>query len=90
MKISNLIIGDKITHYCSGKLVEGAVIEIGLNRVRTEHEPVNWGKDIYTNTLIVESESLQKKWGGTDKNGLPCKGRDTTPGAWFEGTELTV
>lgn len=90
MKIQDLKIGDKITHYCTGFLVEGTVIETGIKAITTEHEPVQYGKDIYTRTLVTESSYLQKKWGGTSELGLPCKGPDTTPGAWYEGTALTV
>lgn len=88
MKLQDLKIGDKITHYCSGKLVEGTVIEIKGDGVICEHEPVNWGRDIYTRTGIYPSTYLQKKWGGTDKNGQPCKGSETTPGAWYKGKRL--
>jgi len=90
MKLQNLKIGDKITHYCSGLLVEGTVVIKGKKMVVTEHKPVNWGKDIYTNTSIMESSELQKKWGGKDKNGNPAKGMDVTPGAWYKGKPLTV
>ena len=90
MKLSELKIGDSIKHYCSGVIVTGEVIETGKDFVVTKHDPVNWGSDIYTNTRIMESSYLQKKWGGTDKHGLPSKGPATTPGAWFEGKELTV
>lgn len=90
MKLQDLKIGDKITHYCSGKLVEGTVVIKGKKMVTTEHEPVNWGRDTYTNTSIVESSYLQKKWGGTDENGQPSKGMDITPGAWYKGNPLTV
>ncbi len=90
MKLQDLKIGDKITHYCTGFLVEGTVIETGLKAVTTEHEPVTYGKDIYTRTLVTESSYLQKKWGGTSEAGLPSKRPDTTPGAWYNGNALTV
>ena len=88
MKLQNLKIGDKITHYCSGKLVEGTVIEKKGHGVICEHEPVRWGNDTYTQTGIYPSTYLQKKWGGTDKNGQPTKGPETTPGAWYKGKRL--
>lgn len=90
MKLSELKIGDEITHYCSGKIVKGKVIELHKNGVTTAHEPVQWGKDTYTNTRINESSELQKKWGGKDENGNPAKGADTTPAAWYQGQAITV
>lgn len=88
MKLQDLKIGDKITHYCSGAIVEGTVIEIKNDGVITEHEPVQWGMDIYTKTGVYPSTYLQKKWGGKDKNGQPGKGPETTPGAWYNGKPL--
>lgn len=95
MKLKDLKIGDKITHYCTGKLVEGTVIELkkcheGKPMVITQHEPVQWGRDEYKTSSICESSYLQKKWGGTNEHGLPSKGPDTTPGAWYNGKPLTV
>lgn len=90
MKLKNLKIGDKITHFCSGKLVHGTVTMKGKMFVLTEHEAVNWGNDVYTNTSITESSHLQKKWGGNSENGLPSKVSYTTPRSWYKGIQITV
>lgn len=80
MKLSQLKIGDKITHYCSGVIVEGTVKKIvSPTHIITEHEGIMWGKDEYKNTAIVESTPLQKKYG-----------KEVTPGAWYKGEEITV
>lgn len=89
MKLQNLKIGQKITHYCSGVIVTGTVIEKRNDGVITEHEPVQWGRDTYTKTGVYPASYLQKKWGGKDKNGLPGKSEfDTTPAAWYKGEIL--
>ena len=44
MKLQNLKIGDKITHYCSGLLVEGTVVIKGKKLVVTKHKPDNMGE----------------------------------------------
>jgi hypothetical protein len=91
MKLSQLKIGDKITHYCSGKLVEGTVIELKNGGVITSHEPVRWGRDTYEKTGIYEASELQKKWGGTDENGQPCKAKhQTTPAAFLNGNNIRI
>jgi hypothetical protein len=64
MKLSNLKIGDTITHYCSGKLVTGTIIETG-KKVMSQHEPVRWGEISFSQTCIHESTPLQKKLGRT-------------------------
>lgn len=89
-RLSELKVGDKITHYCFGKIVEATVKEVLKNGVLTEHEPVQWGRDAFSESSVLESSGLQKKWGGTDENGQPCKGADTTPKAWYNGTEITI
>jgi len=90
MRLSELKVGDIITHYCFGKIVEATVKEVVINGILTTHEPVRWGKDIFTESSVLESSRLQKKWGGTDENGQPCKGADTTPKAWHKGIEITI
>lgn len=90
MRLSELKVGDKITHYCFGKIVEGTVKKLLKNGVVTKHEPVQWGRDKFSESFVLESSRLQKKWGGTDENGQPCKGADTTPKAWYNGTEITI
>ena len=80
MKLQDLKIGDKITHYCSGAIVEGTVIEINENGVITEHEPVQWGKDTYTKTGIHKSTYLQAKWAN----------EPVTPKSWYNGKPLTA
>ena len=79
----------KIKHYCFGKLIEAEVIETDGRGVKTQHEPVRWGRDEFSESYVAPSTYLQKKWGGTDKNGLPCKGMETTPGAWYKGKPIT-
>lgn len=84
MNLQDLKIGDTIKHYCSGLIVTGKVIEVKNDGVITEHEPVQWGRDIYTKTGVYPSSYLQKKWGGTDESGQPCKSKyETTPAAWY-------
>ena len=90
MKLKNLKIGDKIEHYCFGSLITGTVIEIGKNQVKTKHDPIRWGDAVFEETNISESSDLQKRYGGTDKNGLPGKGADTTPKSFFKGKEITI
>ena len=90
MRLEDLKPGDKITHYCFGQIVEGKVIETDGKVVRTKHEPVNWGSDICTETLIQSSSYLQFKWGGKDSEGKPAQGPHTTPGAYYKGEPLTT
>jgi len=75
--LSELKIGDKITHYCFGHLVEGTVIQTDGIGVCTKHEPIRWGNDVCIETWIQPSAYLQKKWGA-----------ETTPGAWYKGERL--
>lgn len=90
MKINKIKIGDTIQHYCFGELITGEVIEIGENRLKTRHPPIRWGNDIITETNIVESLYLQKEWGGTNKDGKPTKGPDTSPAAFFNGKPIEI
>jgi hypothetical protein len=90
MKLFNLKPGNKITHYCYGNLVEGTVIEVTEKYIKTQHEPVQWGKETTTQTTIHESSYLQKMYGGTDKHGHPTKGPDTTPGSFYNGERITI
>lgn len=82
--LSELKIGDKITHYCYGHLVEGTVIQTDGIGVCTRHEPVRWGNDVCIETWIQPSTYLQKKWGGKDLT----PGPETTPGAFYEGNRI--
>lgn len=88
MYLHELKLGDEITHYCYGQLVTGKVVNTDGIGVCTEHEAVRWGNHICINTWIHPSTHLQRKWGGTDKNGQPCKGPEVTPGAWYKGEPL--
>lgn len=90
MKLKDLKQGDTVKHYVFGQLVEAKVTKILPNGVETEHEPIRWGREIFEHGYIIESSELQKKWGGTDKNGRPCKGPDTTPGAFFNNEPITI
>lgn len=89
MKLSELKKGDIITHYCSGKLVTGTIIETGKHII-SEHEPVRWGNDTYTRTGISESTPLHQKWGGTDKNGNLCPGAKVTPAAFYNNEPIII
>lgn len=82
--LSDLKIGDKITHYCFGHIVEGTVIQTDGIGVCTRHEPVRWGNDVCIETWIQPSTYLQKKWGGK----YLTPGPETTPGAWYKGERL--
>ena len=76
MTIQNLKVGDKLTHYCSGEIVEGIVKNIGIDFVVTKHDPIRWGENYFTETTIQKSTVLQYKTS------------QTTPGAWFKGKKL--
>ena len=76
MKLQNLKIGDKITHYCSGNLVKGIVKKVGFNFVETEHEPICWGENIYTKTTIQKSLFSQHEIS------------QTTPGSFYNGIRI--
>lgn len=89
MELQQLKIGDKIQHYCFGRLVNAEVIETDGRSVKTKHESVRWGNDDWSETWINPSTYLQKKWGGTDNNGMPCKGAETTPASFFNGSPIT-
>lgn len=89
MKLQNLKIGDKIQHYLFGDIVDAEVIETDGRGVKTKHKPIRWGNDEFTETYVMPSTYLQKKWGGTDKDGNPCKGMETTPGAFYKGKPIT-
>jgi len=89
MQLQKLKIGDRITHYCCGNLIEAEVVETDGRGVLTKHEPIQWGRDEYTKTYVMPSTSLQKKWGGTDEKGMPCAGPETTPAAFFKGEPIT-
>lgn len=89
MELQNLKIGDKIQHYCFGNLLDAEVIETDGRSIKTKHEPIQWGRDTWTESWINPSTALQKKWGGTDKDGQPCKGMETTPGAFYNGIPIT-
>ena len=90
MKLSKLKPGQQIEVYCTGLLVKATVIKKFNDGFITEHEPVKWGRDEYTQTFVGPSSYLQSKWGGTDKNGQPCKGPDTTPGSFYKGKPITT
>lgn len=90
MRLSELKVGDKITHYCFGDVVEATVKQVFDKGIITMHGPVAWGKDTFDESFVWESTPLQKKWGGTDEKGQPCKGADTTPKAWHKGIEITI
>lgn len=79
MKLSELKIGDIVSHYCSGQWVMGTVIETDGRSVKTSHEPVQWGKDTYTETWINPSEPLQAKYH-----------HPTTPKAMWQDKLVTV
>jgi len=89
MKLQNLKIGNKITHYLFGELVEAEVIQTDGWSVKTKHKLVAWGRDEWTESWVRPSTYLQKKWGGTDKDGQPCKGHETTPGAFYKVKPIT-
>ncbi len=89
MKLSNLKIGDTITHYCHGQLVTGKIIETGT-KVMSQHEPVRWGEIYSTQTCIHQATPLQRNWGGRDKDRNPCRGIDTTPAAFYNGKPITI
>lgn len=89
MNLQQLKIGDTISHYCCGLIVTGTVIELKNDGVITEHEPVSWGRDIYTRTGVYPASYLQRKWGGKNESGQPCKSNyETTPAAWYKGKPL--
>lgn len=90
MKLSELKTGDKITHYQCGQLIEGTVIETNGKVVTTEHDPVRWGRDIFTKNFITKSSYLQKTYGGRDKDGNPGPGPDVTPAAFYKGKPITI
>lgn len=89
MELQKLKIGDKIKHYCFGRLIDAEVIETDGRSVKTKHEPITWGRDIYAESWVNPSTYLQKKWGGTGADGQPCKGTETTPGAFYKGKPIT-
>jgi hypothetical protein len=89
MQLQKLKIGDKVKHYCFGNLIEGEVIQTDGRGVLTRHEPIQWGREKFTETYIAPSTYLQKKWGGKDKDGNPAKGMETTPGAFYNDKPIT-
>jgi hypothetical protein len=90
MRLEDLKIGQTITHYCYGHLVEGKVIQTDGRVICTRHEPVRWGSDICTETWINPSSHLQFKWGGKNDKGEPAQGPHTTPAAFYQGEPLTT
>ena len=86
--LQSLKIGQKITHFCFGNLVEGEVIRIDGRGALTRHEPIRWGNDFFSETYISPSTYLQKTWGGTGEHGQPCKGAETTPAAFLNGKPI--
>lgn len=89
MQLQKLKVGDKITHYVFGNLIEAEVIEADGRGVKTKHEAVQWGRDTYTQSYVAPSTYLQKKWGGTDESGNPCEGSETTPKAFYNGKTIS-
>jgi hypothetical protein len=88
MKLQELKIGDKIQHFCFGNLIDAEVIETDGRGVTTRHEPIQWGRDTWTESYVMPSTYLQKKWGGTDEHGQPCKGAETTPASFYKGNPI--
>lgn len=86
--LQDLKVGDKITTYCYGTLVEAKVIQTDGIGVCVSHKPVIWGNTVCTETWVQPSTHLQKEWGSTDKDGKPTKGPETTPGAFYKGEPL--
>ena len=89
MKLQKLKIGDKITHYVFGNLVEAEVIETDGRGVKTKHKPIQLGRETWKESWVQPSTYLQKKWGGTGSDGQPCKGMETTPGAFYNGKPIS-
>jgi len=62
MKLQDIKIGDKIRHYCSGEEVIGTVIKKDDRSVTTQHQPVTWAGEKYTETHISGPTPLQEAW----------------------------
>ena len=78
MKKTDLKLKDTVSVYCTGKKVEGKVIEINETDFLVEHEPVRWGNDIHTKTLVVKSTSFQEGFS------------PTSPGCWKDGNPILL
>lgn len=57
---SNFKIGQKIDHYCCGIIVTGEIYNLTDNEIHTNHRPVAWDNDIYTQTCIIWDEDNEK------------------------------
>lgn len=88
MKLQNLKEGDKVQVYCYGNLVDAVVIQRDGVGVCVRHKPIRHGNCVCIETWIRPSLYLQRKWGGTDKNGQPSAGSQTTPGAFYKGKPI--
>lgn len=78
-KLSELKIGDKITHYECGQIVNATVTAIKPNGVETEFAPIRHGNDTYTKGYVIESTPLQAKYYNV-----------VTPAAWKDGEPITI
>jgi len=62
MKAKNLKIGDKIKTWCCGAEVVGKITELNENNFTIKHKPVNWGNEVYKETLVQKSTPLQMQF----------------------------
>lgn len=79
MKLRDLKTGDKVKHYCSGEIVEGTIVEVNHHAVITEHPPVRWGTNTYTQTAIRRSTELHRQ----------STGNEVTPKCWYNEQLIT-
>lgn len=78
-KLSELKEGDKIQHFVFGNLVDAIVTKVKLNGVETKHEPIQWGRETFTEGYVIKSEPLQAKYNNV-----------VTPGAFKDGLPITI
>ena len=74
---NNVSINDKVKTWCAGKEVTGKVTYRNEDCFIVDHEPVTWGKETYTQTIVRRSTPLQKMFYS-----------ETTP--YFEPIEETI
>lgn len=83
MKLLELKIGDTIKHYCCGQIVTAKVVRMEANGIVTEHEPVRWGRDEYTETFIYPATEQHIQSMRFASNPV-----ETIPSAWYNDEQI--